>query len=153
MVYIPVDIILYEVLPRVHDSLSIDTRMHFKMAPKKLQVPDETKNMLDMVISRRTRVYEHDNLLTKIETYMLANGTTAEGYRYNEVIISVNVCWDDSRNAIVYMINKYYLWSAGVWTENGYDSVVYEKNTEYDYHEGKVLSKFESTAVFSCNKN
>ena len=104
--YIPEHVVVQHILPHIHNDLSIDTRLHFGMKPRKIKINESMHKMLNNVIAKRVMWLEEDpELATDIRNEIPESGVCElTGHKYDIIHFHVRICWfsEDSTMSITF---------------------------------------------------
>ena len=111
--FLPEHVVVEHILPKVQDSLPIDTRLAFRLRPRPVRVPVATRALLDRYVRTRTRPISSDGdgdygdgdaILGQTKSRIVKGRGTLMSYgSYDKMIMKL--VWCDSR----YVIKKWFL--------------------------------------------
>jgi len=136
--HIPEHIVVQHILPKVQDSLSIDTRLAFSLTPRRLKVPLETQNLINKYIFSRNPTRRNDYGSTNDDIIIAHTcckifkepGNLMHYGRYYKFI--VKILFYDS----YYVFKKWWVF------RDPSEYMLAEKETHYSLHEGEFEHEY-----------
>ena len=146
---IPEHVVLQEILPRAYADMSIDTRRHFGLPPRRVS---RDASDADCVVERHLR--ERMDTKKYCDAHILAAsvpfsfpvepGSVHLGLAYDAATVDISFWWNDDAHELRYQIDKNFRRAAGIPCGKYCTqfSISY-RVTEYAYWGGRLVSTHE----------